>query len=259
MALVAGLLLHLHIHHHFHGPPVDYLGLALACAASWIGVPGPGEPVLVAAALFAAKGKLDIVSVIGVAFLAAAGGGIAGWLIGLKAGRAVLARRGPLLRLRLGALARGDAIFDRRPVLAIVLTPSWVAGIHRVRVGVYLITNLVGAVVWSVGIGLAAYFAGPAVIDLLGDLGALTSVGLVLLIALTVGAEMIRRRRRRRHGGQPARAGAGEPPAAEPWVADPGRAEGRRVEGRSAEGRSAEARAADSRSAEPGAAEPRAG
>ena len=53
-------LLHIHLHHQFHGPPFDYVGLAVAAAASWIGVPGPGEPVLIAAGVLAAKHKLDL-------------------------------------------------------------------------------------------------------------------------------------------------------------------------------------------------------
>ena len=53
VVLVVGLALRLH--HHFHGPTIDYVGLALAAAASWVGVPGPGEPVLIAAGVFAAR------------------------------------------------------------------------------------------------------------------------------------------------------------------------------------------------------------
>src|SRR5205085_9867829 len=102
------LALGLSLHHHFHGPPIDYAGLAAAAAASWIGLPGPGEPVLIAAGVFAAKHKLDIGEVLLVAWLAAMGGGIAGWLIGMKAGRVVLTTRGPCQRGRLKALEGGE-------------------------------------------------------------------------------------------------------------------------------------------------------
>jgi membrane protein DedA with SNARE-associated domain len=185
------------LRHHFHGPSVDYWAVALASAASWLGVPGPGEPVLIAAAVVAAHHRLDITTVIGVAFVFAVAGGVAGWLIGKMLGRTVLETRGPLLRFRLRALSRGDEIFDRYPVLAIVLTPSWIAGIHHVNTGVYQITNVVTAFIWAVGIGLAAYFIGPAVIDAVEDLGWVTGIGLVLLIAFGVYLEIRRRRRRR--------------------------------------------------------------
>lgn len=187
----------LRFHHHFNGPPFDYLGLALGSAASWLGIPGPGEPLLIAAGLLAAKHKLDIFTVVLVAFVSATAGGVAGWLIGLKAGRAVLATRGPLQSMRRGALARGDEVFARHPVIAILLTPSWIAGIHKVGAAVYLTVNVVSAAVWAVGIGLGAYYIGPAVIDFVADLGWVTGGGLVLLILAGVVVEIARRRSRR--------------------------------------------------------------
>ena len=109
------------------------------------GCPGPGEPVLIAEAVFAARHKLDICSVMLVAWAGAAVGGVVGWLVGLKAGRALVTARGPLRRLRINAVARGEDVFARHPVLAIYLTPSWVAGIHRVRAAPYLTVNAIGS------------------------------------------------------------------------------------------------------------------
>jgi membrane protein DedA with SNARE-associated domain len=195
--LVLVLGLSLHIHHHIKGPPVDYIGLAAAAAASWLGVPGPGEPVLIALGIFAARHNFDITSVVVVAFLGAAAGGLAGWLIGLLAGRRVLTAPGPLLRPRLNMLARGDDIFRRHPVLGILLTPSVVAGIHGVRPTVYNLTNLISAAVWAAGIGYGAYFLGPPVVDLVSDLGLITGIALGLLILGSLGAQLRRRRRRR--------------------------------------------------------------
>ncbi len=180
-----------------HGAPIDYVGLAAASAASWVGVPGPGEPVLIAAGVLAAKHRLQISEVLLVAWVAATLGGIAGWLIGMIAGRTVVTARGPFHRLRLGAVARGDEVFSRYALLAILLTPSWVAGIHRVRPVVYLAINAASAALWAVGIGLGAYFIGPSVIDFATDFGVITTVALVLLVAGAIGAELMRRRRRR--------------------------------------------------------------
>src|SRR5205807_9728841 len=136
---------------HLHGSPIDYVGLALAAGASWVGVPGPGEPVLIAAGVVAARHKLDIGSVLLIAWLGAAAGGVLGWAIGLKAGRALITARGPLRRARLKAVARGEDVFRRHPVIAIVLTPSWIAGIHRVGATIYLCVNAIGAALWAVG------------------------------------------------------------------------------------------------------------
>ncbi len=51
-------------------------------------MPGPGEPVLIAAGVLASKHKLDLATVLVVAWVAATAGGILGWAVGLKAGRA---------------------------------------------------------------------------------------------------------------------------------------------------------------------------
>ncbi len=187
----------LHFRHHFHGPPVDYLGLAAASVASWIGVPGPGESVLVAAGIISAKQRLDIAEVLLVAWVAATAGGVAGWLIGMRAGRAVMTAAGPFQRMRLRAVDRGDEIFGRVPVLAVVLTPSWIAGIHRVKPTVYLITNALSAALWAVGIGLGAYLAGPAVVEVVDDVGWVATIGFVALVAAAIMLELRRRRGRR--------------------------------------------------------------
>lgn len=193
------------VHRHFHGPPVDYVGLAAAAAASWAGFPGPGEPILIAAAVYAARNRLDIIEVLIVAFAAAAVGGVVGWMIGMIGGRTLVTAPGPLLKARMAAVRRGDEVFERHPVVAILLTPAWVAGIHRVRTDVYLILNLIGAAVWAAGIGLAAYWIGPSVIDFVGDLGLVTTVLLVVLIGSVVIGELVRRRRRRAQGPGPER------------------------------------------------------
>lgn len=187
----------LHLQHRLKGPPVDYLGLAAASAASWAGIPGPGEPVLIAESVFAARHDLDIVSVIVVAWLGATIGGIAGWLAGLKGGRAVITARGPLRAARIKAVARGEKVFARHPVLAIYLTPSWVAGINRPRVSTYLIVNVVSCAAWAVGIGLGAYLLGPAVLDLVNDLGLITGLLLVGGVLTMIALEVLRRRRGR--------------------------------------------------------------
>jgi membrane protein DedA with SNARE-associated domain len=194
-------LLHVHLRHHFHGPPFDYVGLAAASAASWLGVPGPGEPVLIAAGVLAAHHRLDIVLVILVAWVAASLGGTAGWLIGWKAGRAILTAPGPLRRLRLRAVERGDEVFERYPVIAIIVCPTWVAGIDRVGPVLFNVVDVLSALIWAVGIGLGAYFVGPAVIDAAQDIGVATAIGVVILVALAVYWEVRRRRARRPRQG----------------------------------------------------------
>jgi membrane protein DedA with SNARE-associated domain len=194
-AVVVLAILHIHIRHQFHGPTIDYLGLAAAAFASWAAVPGPGEPVLIAEAIFAARHHLDITSVVAVAWAGAAAGGIAGWVVGLKAGRLIVTAPGPFRAARARAVEHGEQIFARHAVLAIYLTPSWVAGIHRVRTSLFLIINVLSAVLWATVIGLGAYFAGPPIVDLISDMGLATAIALGVLVVGSIAGEVLRRRR----------------------------------------------------------------
>jgi membrane protein DedA with SNARE-associated domain len=194
--LLLATLLHIHLHHRFHGPPFDYVGLALACFASWVGLPGPGEPLLLAAAVLAARHRLDLPTVLGVAFLMAVAGGIAGWAIGLMAGRRVATAPGPLRSLRLRMVERGERIFERHPVTAILMTPAFVAGIHRVRPSVYHAVNILSAMAWTLVIGLGGYYIGPPVLDAIGDLGTGVSIVVGIVLVTLLVAEISRRYRR---------------------------------------------------------------
>ncbi|MBV9000267.1 MAG: hypothetical protein JO304_14480 [Solirubrobacterales bacterium] len=194
------LILGLHIfHHHVSGAQIDYFALALGAFASWVGIPGPGEPLLVAAGIVAAKNKLDIEPVLLWAWVGATLGGIVGWWVGRVAGRGVMTAPGPLRNWRIKAVEHGEQVFQRLTVIAILLAPSWVSGIHRAGTVVYMVTNALSAVAWAVGIGLGAYYVGPAVLDVLADVGTITAIGLVGLVLVAIGFE-VRRRRRHRAG-----------------------------------------------------------
>ena len=194
LALLVPALLHLH--HRFHGPPFDYAGLALAAFASWVGLPGPGEPLLLAAAVLAARHQLDLATVLGVAFLSAVVGGIVGWAIGRIAGRRAATAPGPLHALRSRVVERGEQIYERHPVLAILMTPAFVAGIHRVRPSVYNAVNVASAAAWTLVIGLGGYFVGPPVLDAIGDLGTVVTILAGVVLVGIIAGEVSRRYRR---------------------------------------------------------------
>jgi membrane-associated protein len=189
--------------HHLRHESFDFAGLALAAAASWIGIPGPGEPVLIAAGVLASQHRLALVPVLLVAWLAATAGGMIGWLIGLQGGRALLTGPGPLRAMRGRAIARGEALFASHPVIGILLTPSWIAGINRVPPAVYVPINAVSAAVWAAGIGIGAYLAGPTVLDVVNDWGSATGILLGVLVLIAIGLEVRRRHRRAQRCAEP--------------------------------------------------------
>jgi membrane protein DedA with SNARE-associated domain len=178
--VVHHLDLHLAVHVHRHGSPVGYAGLALAVFVGWAGIPGTGEAALIAAAVFATRGKLDLGLIEIIAWVAATAGGIVGWAVAMRVGHQVAAAPGPLYRLRRRGLRAGERFFERFGVVAVFLVPSWVAGIYAVRPSRYLPANAIAALGWALLYGLGAYVLGPQIGELAGDIGL---IGLVLIVA----------------------------------------------------------------------------
>jgi len=174
----------LHLHLHARGPGIDYLGVLLASFASWAGLPGPGEAVLIAAGIAAAHHHLDLTPVIAVAFAGATVGGMAGWIVGLRAGRGVMTAPGPLRSVRLALTASGDRFYARYGMFAVLFTPSWVAGVHNMRASRYIPINAVSSLVWALAIGLAAYAIGPSVTEVASDAGLVVWVVVGVLLAV---------------------------------------------------------------------------
>jgi membrane protein DedA with SNARE-associated domain len=193
----AALHVHLHFLHHLKGATIDYVGLAVTACVSWIIGIGPGEPVVVAAGVVAAKHKLDIAPVVFWAWIGAAVGGVIGWLVGMAAGRTVLTAPGPVRQLRINAVQHGERLFKAREAVAILFTPSWVAGINRSRPALYLPINVISALaLWAAPLAIGAYFIGPPIIDLFDDVGLIATIVIVVAAAALVVAEIFRRRRR---------------------------------------------------------------
>lgn len=186
-----------HPSHQVGHPKADYVGLGIAAFGSWAGMPGAGEAALVAAGVVAAHHRLDIGIIVAVAFAGATLGGVAGWYAGLKGGSAVFSRRGPFRGPRLRALAAGKRFYDRYGPIAVVFTPSWLAGVNHMRAHRYLFVNAASALLWALTLGLGSFYLGPRIGDLVTDAG---TVGATLLVAGLVGVLIASVRRRRRGG-----------------------------------------------------------
>jgi membrane protein DedA with SNARE-associated domain len=200
LSLVAAVDAHAHLGRHFSGPHADYVGVALAAFVSWAGFTGPGEAALIAAGIAAAHNRVDIGGMLAAGWAGAMLGGVTGWLAGLKGGRALVTAPGPLYRLRLRLLAHGDALYERRGLLAVYFAPSWMAGISGMRASRFLPANAISTLIWTLLVGLGSYWAGPPIVDVLSDIG-IVGVGIVVVVVvLTVLAQ--RRRRSRRGRGQ---------------------------------------------------------
>ncbi|HXP28316.1 MAG TPA: DedA family protein [Solirubrobacteraceae bacterium] len=152
------------------------------------GVPIPGETALIAAAVLASRGKLQIEWVIVLAAAGAIVGDNIGYLIGRKGGRWLLERPGPFYRQRLGALRSGEPFFERhgpkavyfgRFVLGLRVWASWLAGATRMHWRSFAIWNALGGISWATAIGLLAYFLGNSagnVVETFGIYGLIAAV-----------------------------------------------------------------------------------
>lgn len=193
----SAVLVATHIVRKLHSRPAGYTAIAVAAFASWAGLPGPGEAVLVAGGAFASRHRLDIVQVELFAFGGAVVGGMLGWAVGWRFGGVIGAPHGPLRRLRRRGLRAGERFFARFGPFAVFLTPSWVAGIHRVDPIRFTIYNLASCAVWAAGYGLTTYFAGPDVADFFGDVGTWATIGIATLVVAGGTLAFMRKRRRR--------------------------------------------------------------
>ncbi len=164
------------------------------------GVPLPGETALVAAGVFASRGRLDIAAVIAVAAAAAIIGDNLGYWIGRTGGRSVLTR----WTITSGTLPWAESFFERHGPKTIFIgrffsilrvTAAWMAGVSRMRWWTFFAWNAAGGICWAVLVGLVAYYAGQAAADGIARYGLIGGVAItVLAVAGLVGLHFWRKR-----------------------------------------------------------------
>jgi membrane protein DedA with SNARE-associated domain len=168
------------------------------------GVPVPGETSLIAGAVLASQGKLQIEFVIGLAAAGAIIGDNIGYLIGRKGGRWILTRPGLFYRQRREVLRVGEpffeahgpkAVFFGRFLLGLRVWASWLAGATRMHWRSFVFWNALGGITWALAIGLLAYFLGNSAGNAVKTFGL---YGLAALLLALGGVFFLHRRHRRR-------------------------------------------------------------
>jgi membrane protein DedA with SNARE-associated domain len=172
------------------------------------GVPIPGETALIAAAVLASQGKLNIELVILLAATAAIVGDNIGYQIGRKGGRWLLERPGIFHRQRLEVLRVGEpffkvhgpkAVFFGRFLLGLRVWASWLAGATRMRWTSFALWNALGGISWATAVGLIAYLLGHSASHAIEAFGVYGLVAVLLAIVSTV----VLHRRHAAHGQHP--------------------------------------------------------
>jgi membrane-associated protein len=198
---------------------LGYWALAAFVGVETMGIPVPGETALIAAALLASDGKLEIGFVIATAAAAAIVGDNVGFLIGRRLGRrAVVWEGGPYPEKRRELLDRGQGFFDRHGAKAVFLgrwvtglriTAAWLAGINKMPWPRFLFWNALGGIAWATSVGLAVYFVGHAAKGAIEGVG-LGALGLGAAVAIGYALYLVRRRRRLAARGAQGQGQAGE-------------------------------------------------
>jgi membrane protein DedA with SNARE-associated domain len=178
-----------------------YAALGLVVGLESLGLPLPGESLLIAAALFAGTShEMSIPGVIAAASIGAILGQTAGFWIGASAGTVLLRRYGKYVGLPPRRLALGRLLFRRhgakvvfvgRFIIVLRTIAALLAGANRMPWLRFMAANIAGSVAWAsfYGIGVAAlgremkHLSGPIAIGVAG-VALLILLGSVLVMHL---------------------------------------------------------------------------
>jgi membrane protein DedA with SNARE-associated domain len=170
------------------------------------GVPAPGETVLIAAAVYAGAGRLNIFMVGLVAVVAAIIGDNIGYAIGFFGGRALVLRFGKYVRLTPERLDKAEAFFARyggvvvagaRFIEGLRQANGVIAGISRMPWPRFLVFNMLGAALWVGTWATVGYTAGSHITIIYDQVSKYSLWVLLALVALVVGLTVRRLMRRR--------------------------------------------------------------
>jgi membrane protein DedA with SNARE-associated domain len=170
------------------------------------GVPVPGEAIMIAAAIFAGTGHMNIALVILVAVIGAIIGDNIGFAIGHFGGRPLVERFGRYIFLTPERLDRTEDYFNRHGGKVVVVA-RFVEGLRQANgilagtVGMhwlkFLAFNALGAVLWVCWWSLLAHFAGENFSKIYAEFERYKwyVIGAAAVIIIAVVVRRIRRRR----------------------------------------------------------------
>ena len=142
-----------------------YGAAVLAVMVEGMGIPTPGQTLLMAGALEAAEGRMNILLLLFLVTLAATVGNSIGYAIGRWGGRVVLEK----LKVNPQRQQHLDDLFKRRGGIVILLARfldglrqlnGIVAGILRMPWWTFTAYNVAGAILWTCAWGLGTYYLG---------------------------------------------------------------------------------------------------
>ena len=158
-----------------------YLAVALGVGLESMGLPIPGETILVVAAVYAAThAGLNIWLVVVAASAGAIVGDNLGYWLGSRFGYPLLLRFGPQVGLSEGRIKVGQylfmchggkVVFFGRFVALLRILAAFLAGVNRMEWPKFLLANALGGVTWAAVFAFGGYTLGSIAFRLQGVLG----------------------------------------------------------------------------------------
>src|SRR3954464_14703422 len=195
-----------------------YLAVAGVIGVESFGVPAPGQTIMVAAAIYAGAGRMNIFLVAVIAFVAAVLGDNIGYWIGVRGGRRAVHRFGKYIFITPERLERAERFFARRGNRIVVVARfidglrqlnGVIAGITAMPWRTFLIYNAIGAALWVGWWTTVSYLLGVHLVTII-DHAQRYKWAAIALIVLAVATYVILhvrhvRRRRSRSAAEAAR------------------------------------------------------
>lgn len=151
----------------------------------------PGDSLLFTAGFLASQGFFNIYTLIFGCFVAAVLGDSIGYYIGEKFGRKLFQKKNSLF-FRNDHLLKAEAFYAKHGGKTIILARFMpvirafapvVAGVGKMKYTTFLSYNLVGALLWAIGVTLTGYYLGSVIPDV--DKYLLPIIGLIIILSIT--------------------------------------------------------------------------
>jgi membrane-associated protein len=169
-----------------------------------VGLVVPGDVVIAIGGVYAARGELDVVAVIAIAFVAAVCGESIGFWLGRRYGMRLI-RRLPFVNRLEDRLEDVQAYFERnggktvaigRYATAAGAMIPFVAGMAGMRYRRFLLFDVPAVLLWAIGITLVGYVFGSN-LDVVETILSRFGWGILALLVLFVGGRILWKRLRR--------------------------------------------------------------
>jgi membrane protein DedA with SNARE-associated domain len=177
-----------------------YWAVAIVVGLESVGLPLPGEAVLVAASAYAASHNGNLAEIIIAATIGAIVGDNIGFLVGTYLGYPVLQRFGSYIgitdkRLKVGQYLflryGGWIVFFGRFIAVLRVLAAFLAGVNRLPWPTFVLANAAGAIIWSSTVAIAGYVLGHQVHVIHGPM---SIVGITIGVIATVAGLLYMRR-----------------------------------------------------------------